>query len=317
MTLVAYPFEGQTVGEDQFSQVLRLFGHDGVDGHPGDTSLKVSVVDSTHVSVGTGSALVQGFGCLITGSAESVTVTVNSNATQDRLDRIVLRLNRTANTLAPFHIAGTPSATPQLPALTRTSTIYDMPLASYTRPRNSGAITGLADGRDFLGDPAPMTSTNRHSNPHRGMLGYETDTGRQVRWTGSAWEVVFDPAAAFLTDSGWLDLNLTGSGRVATVSDLKGRKVGNVVEIRGAVRRVESGAHTSPDYSIIQGLPSSLQPLTYDRFFNCYIDGGHAGKITVYNSTPRTDNRHGGVYLVGYETFATNAVLWFSLMWTR
>jgi hypothetical protein len=75
---------------------------------------------------------------------------------QNRIDRLVLRINRGATTSAtvvqPVVITGTPAGSPTIPALTRTPTgLWDYPVCYWTST-SSGAIQSLVDERRFTND---------------------------------------------------------------------------------------------------------------------------------------------------------------------
>lgn len=87
-------------------------------------------------------------------SDAAVNVPIPAASAQDRIDRIVLRLNRGATTAAtvvtPTVITGTPSGSPTLPPLVQTPTgIWDLPIAYWTS-QSTGGLTSRTDNRDRL-----------------------------------------------------------------------------------------------------------------------------------------------------------------------
>lgn len=131
---------------------------------------------------------------------------------QDRIDRLVLRLDRSAATgpafVQPVVITGTPSASPVTPGLTRTDTgIWDLPMAHWTSAA-SGALSGLADERVFLAGPV-LIGTSKHSPvlTRPGLL-VETDTGKlRMSTRAGVWDTtVYQPPDTWHTVSlkhGW------------------------------------------------------------------------------------------------------------------
>jgi hypothetical protein len=110
------------------------------------------------VTAGTGAQLVIAAypdGALIDGlyvenpATETVTLTTNSGNTNPRIDRLVMRLDMTAKTIAPYQIVGTPAASPSIPPLVNTGTVVDMPLCHYTMPGSASAQnpTSIIDDR--------------------------------------------------------------------------------------------------------------------------------------------------------------------------
>jgi hypothetical protein len=93
--------------------------------------------------------------CCIKGALWSTDATVSTAipaaSAQDRIDRLVMRLNRTAGTAAaflqPFLIQGTPSGSPTIPSLSQTTTgNFDIPIAHWTS-RSTGGLVTLVDER--------------------------------------------------------------------------------------------------------------------------------------------------------------------------
>jgi hypothetical protein len=85
-----------------------------------------------------------------------VSTPIPAASAQNRIDRLVLRLTRAASTSAtvvqPVVITGTPSGSPVEPPLVQTPTgLYDIPVCSWTST-SAGAITALADERQFCLD---------------------------------------------------------------------------------------------------------------------------------------------------------------------
>ena len=120
----------------------------------------------------------------------------------NRIDRLVMRLSRTAGTatafLQPLVITGTPSGSPVIPALTQTTTgIWDLPISHWTSA-STGALTGLIDERFDTGKS--MQSGLAANMPLwlvRPTLYYQTDTGILMLWTGSVWAPVGNQPAAW------------------------------------------------------------------------------------------------------------------------
>ena len=86
-----------------------------------------------------------------------VNTPIPAASAQNRIDRLVLRLTRTATTsptvVQPVVITGTPSGSPVEPPIVRTTTgIWDVPVSSWTST-SAGGLTGLTDERSFVNDP--------------------------------------------------------------------------------------------------------------------------------------------------------------------
>lgn len=155
---------------------------------------------------GTGRNAVMAAGtCLVKGAIWSTDAPVNTAipaaSGSDRIDRLTLRLSRTAGNatafLQPNIITGTPSGTPVIPSLTQTTTgIWDLPIAHWTS-KSTGALINLVDERF---DPGTVMQSGPAANMPlwhvRPRLYFQTDTGILQVWNGSAWiPVGVQPAA--------------------------------------------------------------------------------------------------------------------------
>lgn len=185
----AYPFPGTT----QITTQQEWEGFFAAIGSGVITGLAPSLNSGARQAViSAGRAIVQGF---LKPVESSTGTAIPAASPQNRVDRLVLRLDRDAVTAAdlvkPVVLTGTPgSSTP--PALTRSTTgKWDLPIARWTSQAN-GALTGLVDEREWLGNRVRRcTSTSRPTSPQAGDIIYETDTGRWMGYTGSAWVVIY------------------------------------------------------------------------------------------------------------------------------
>jgi hypothetical protein len=133
--------------------------------------------------------------CIIKGQVwwcdANVATGIPGASAQDRIDVLVIRLNRLANSsstvVQPVVIQGAPSGSPVAPPIQQTSTgLWDIPVCQWTSHAN-GALDGLVDKRQFSGHSVvAMISTFRPSPPHP-RIGLETDTGYLMRWDGTIW----------------------------------------------------------------------------------------------------------------------------------
>ncbi|MEU6033966.1 hypothetical protein ABZ801_01005 [Actinomadura sp. NPDC047616] len=198
-------------------------------------------------------ATVQVGGAMIRGIYKPVTavtsVTIPAPATQNRVDRLVLRLDRDSTKPEDFVkfvvVTGTPAANPLPPAIqqaTGSRGMYDLPIARWIS-QSSGALTGLLDERVFLGTAPAVYNSQARPTPNRPTLGIETDTGRVTHWNGTTWRVVAD-------DTGWIDLPINGPDRAAWTANTinRIRRRNGVVHMRFSVRRwTRSGVSTSDE----------------------------------------------------------------------
>lgn len=149
-----------------------------------------------HIVMATGAAIVRAFYKPV--SAATYTA-IPAASSQNRIDRLVLRLNRAATTgptfVQPTVIQGTPASSPQVPALTRTlSGLWDLPIAHWTSAAN-GSLTGLVDERVMTAAVASATSAGGTPVLDRPGLLIQPDTGALLLSTaaGAAWKTVWTP----------------------------------------------------------------------------------------------------------------------------
>jgi hypothetical protein len=157
-----------------------------------------------------GYAIIKGF---LWGTDSTDSVNIAAASAHDRIDRLVLRLNRSAGSAAadiqPVIIAGTASTTPVPPSLLSSAQFQDLLIAQWTS-KADGSFTAVQDLRQFCGTPVVVfTSTSRPLNPPRPMIGIETNTGALAYWNGSQW--------SYITPSFGQDTDiLTGDQRLPT-----------------------------------------------------------------------------------------------------
>jgi hypothetical protein len=156
------PFTGQTWTQGQWYRDAYAREQSGVYAAAAFTAATVGdlalTVSGLNITMAVGRAHVRGAGYERTGTAWTFAVPANTNATQARIDRLVLRRDLTAQTVVPTVIQGTPAATPTEPGLTQIEDgVWDLPLFSWTTPANSGApLTNVVDERSPLYGAAPI-----------------------------------------------------------------------------------------------------------------------------------------------------------------
>lgn len=238
MTQTSYPFENASTTEAQFSQLFRRLQATGVSGSPSTTDLK-PFGDSSglQVKVPAGFAVVRGHAY---NSSAQETLTISAaNATNPRIDLVVLRLDPTANSIVLAVVTGTAAATPADPSLTQTDEgTYEVALARVTVSANATTIAAgaVTDMRPFIGTQfGRWTTATRPSAPVTGTAGYNTTTSAAELWDGSSW-VSFTPAvtAAMITAAeqaniaaGKIRAGGTSSGTATTIFVQSGSPTAN------------------------------------------------------------------------------------------
>ena len=136
--------ERELLAED-WAKYIRAFISDGV--RNGGTTLQVEAGGGMSVKINPGIGNVQGYIIYVDedGNGPYYDVPMSaSNPSLPRIDRIVLRLDRTIQNLAiiPTVLIGAASSNPQPPALTRNANIYELSLA---RVRVNAAVVQIFD----------------------------------------------------------------------------------------------------------------------------------------------------------------------------
>jgi hypothetical protein len=134
------PIYSRTYSADVVARILSKYFRNGVFSDD-DSSLQVLEADGMTVDVQPGDALINGHHFY----EEAVrTLTVQAaNATLDRIDSVVLRLNLAVDalTIDLYVVHGTAASTPTAPDLTRNASVYELGLANLFIAKNTTTIT--------------------------------------------------------------------------------------------------------------------------------------------------------------------------------
>jgi hypothetical protein len=224
------------------------------------------------VVAGAGAAMIEGFYKRVSSPTG---VAIPAASAQNRVDRFVLRLDKTASAAANLIkltvITGTPgTSTP--PALTVSATVHDIPICRWTSTA-AGGLESLVDERVFIGDrELHQFFSNARPDPSPPRLGIELDTGPRLMWaTGAAWTYLGD------VDTG--DINLTAASGWTASGTLAGRKLNGVVDVELNLTR--SGANVSESTATqLTTLPASLRP-SRNKYFACVLTGDNFARCDV------------------------------------
>lgn len=194
MAYDSWPFVNKPTTDLQYSRLFRLVQRSGVAGAPATNELKLTSPNALMVThLGVGVAYHRGF--FFDNSSLTIIGHADANATNPRIDRVVLRLdfNQTlANRVMPFVIAGQPSTNPSPPNLTQEfNGIWDLPIARVRVDAGATSIpaANVFDERQFIGDQiGRWTTSTRPLNPARYEVGYNETLGYHEYWDGDSWE---------------------------------------------------------------------------------------------------------------------------------
>ena len=160
MTIVYYPFDagaGSSVTEAQWMKLMRGVLNTGVlrTGRSQiDLNLFAVFGDSSgmQVKVPSGSAWIEGF--FVENDAEAIVTIDTADATNPRKDIVILKLDRSANTITLTKVTGTPAASPTAPSPTQNDTVWELVLAEVLVDALVATIAAgkVTDRRDFTWD---------------------------------------------------------------------------------------------------------------------------------------------------------------------
>lgn len=125
-----------------------------VDGAVGSAMLPSLDTGGRNAVIADGNATIKG---MLWRCDAPVSTPIPAASAQNRIDRLVLQLNRGATTsptvIQPIVVTGTPAGSPVIPALTQTANgIWQLPISHWTST-SAGALTTLVDDRVLANDP--------------------------------------------------------------------------------------------------------------------------------------------------------------------
>lgn len=156
MTESYFPFDagaGSSITEPGWAEMAPLWARSGVNYFNFQDGLNKLACTASganmNVSIDTGRAWVQGF--FYKNDASASKTLSAAHATLNRIDRVILRLDRSANTVLLAVLTGTPGASPSAPALTKNSTTWEISLCQVYVAAAVTTISNavITDEREF------------------------------------------------------------------------------------------------------------------------------------------------------------------------
>lgn len=132
-----YPIYDRATTSEEFALFFNCLLRDGVYGKGMCTVLAGSGMTAT---VGVGGMMIRGrFGYIV----QEETVTFDASTSNPRYDTVVLRrdLSSSVNNIVVAVVKGTANKNPQVPALTRDGTIWELGIANVYIPANASAVS--------------------------------------------------------------------------------------------------------------------------------------------------------------------------------
>jgi hypothetical protein len=154
-----YPFDagpGATVKKAQWAAMARHWRTNGVivkntimDGTGASDDFAGKTSTGLSVTIGTGVAWVDGH--YFENTAPYTVSLAAADATNPRKDLIVIRLDRSANSITIDKVTGTPAPSPAVPTPTQNATVFELPIYEVTVSANATSLTtsDLSDRRQM------------------------------------------------------------------------------------------------------------------------------------------------------------------------
>ncbi len=176
--------------DSEWEDIIRTLGlRSGLYGDPTDSAGTTSFdVPGRNIVLAPCKVVIEG---RLWATDANVSTAIPAASASNRIDRLVLRLNRAAGSAAtvvqPVVLTGTPgSGLPPAVSYSLGGT-YDVKVASWTSQSN-GTLSGLTDERSFCSAGLPVcTSATRPDYFENIGLAFESDTSRIIYWNGTAW----------------------------------------------------------------------------------------------------------------------------------
>ena len=283
MTETAWPFDGgdgDEVNETGWSRMARVWGGSGIIGYPGDSLVKgFGNSSGRQVKVTAGEAQVRGHHW---HSDATVTKAISANTSGNpRIDRVVLRLDPSANTLALAIVEGTPGSSPSAPALTQTDTgTYELPIATVYVANGASTIAAgdVTEERVFIrdrGTPPGMIAPFAGSTAPDGWLLAE---GAAVSRAGYA-ELFAAIGTRYGGGNGSTTFNVPNlTGRVPVGRDASQSEFNSLAETGGSKTRTLTTANL-PAHSHVLHASIMLAAQTSTGLNNGVLPGGAYNKV--------------------------------------
>ncbi|MGC5239090.1 hypothetical protein ACPXCH_04830 [Streptomyces albogriseolus] len=294
----------RAVTDTEYEKIAARFSDDGVDGSPADPAVVTAGVGLNVAIRANVYATVRGHAWTSGTTGDTLSVTANTSG-QTRIDRVVLRLDRSDWTVRAVVKEGTPGA--GVPALTQSTGdtgLYEIPLAEATVLNGAASIT-VTRRELWVGSRVrACTSATRNPAPAAGELCLETDTGMVRMWDGTAWVVIYRAPATVTVDASLSAWTSTGS------SVLERR--GDLVVLRTAYfERSAGNLAAASDSRLPLLIPSTHRHPYLQMHEPVYLSGHRIGMVTLY---PGNHERAGQLWLNTHPGVNTGQIVYTTTM---
>ncbi len=170
MTVTTWPYDtgaGTQITETRWDAMLSALLSDGPIQGVNNGLQAYGDSSGMQVKVKSGRAHVQGK--WLDSDADVALAIAANGSGNPRIDRVVLRLDRTGDTMGLAVVTGTPAGSPSAPALTQTTNgIYEVGLATVAVASGASTITAgnVTDGRTYASAKTAAGGTTQNSEAH-------------------------------------------------------------------------------------------------------------------------------------------------------
>ncbi|MFS0697749.1 hypothetical protein [Streptomyces nitrosporeus] len=264
----------RAVTDSEYEILSARYSDDGVYGSPSDPPAVTAGIGLAVTVTANVTASVRGHAWTSGPTGNTLTIAPNPTSST-RIDRVVLRLDRSTWTVRAAIRQGTPgSAAPPLTQAPGTTGLWEILLAGVTVPSGATSVT-VTRGELYVGSRIrPALSSHLNPYPRVGEMAWETDTQQIRLWDGASWRTP-----------------IYSTGTINVSQPLLGWSIqtDSVLEVRNGVANLRLGSfvRTARD---LPGETNSRLPVLIppqyrhpvrDQYVICYITGGHVGRCTI------------------------------------
>lgn len=257
MAEISFPLDNTDYGAEE----AQLWFSGRTSGVFAGSELPVTASDGMNVTLGKGRAWLAyaEFAGVVYANTNAMQIAIpTADAYFDRIDRIVIRFDRTANTIAAAVVSGAAASTPSAPAITRNDSVFEISLAQIRVPTGATEISAanITDERldmsvcGIMKDGATSIDTSVYYAQWQALMQQINDImGSQglnplVAYpVGSIYMSVDETSPALLFGGSWLQLEdrfLLGAGSAFSAGN-----VGGASQVTLQTAHIPSHSHTT------------------------------------------------------------------------
>ncbi|WP_435215931.1 hypothetical protein [Streptomyces sp. bgisy034] len=291
-------YNSRNVTDLEYEKLAAEFSDDGVYGDPTDAAV---VTPGVGLSVDIRAdvyASVRGHAWSSGSTGDTLAISANASG-QTRVDRVVLRLDRSTWDVRAVVREGTPGAgVPTISTTTGDTGYYEVLVANVTILDGAGTVT-VTRGERYVGSRLrPTLSTALiNPNPKLGDLLYEVDTGRIRLYDGSSLRTIYSASGQLVVNS---PLSAWANNGESVIEERNG-----VVALRtGAFERTAGTLGGATESRLPVFIPATYRHPNRYQYATVYITGLNVGRMTIY---PSNDARAGQIWLTQHPDMATGS----------